>query len=171
MLSSSRTLRALAVLALLGAAPLLAACSGFTPIYGELGNQRVAVKYGTPGGRLDQVIYQDLALKLGKSQSPEAATVYVSTSATRRQLTSQTIVNPRLQYQAVVTAVITVTSADGKVLFQGSRSTSADFTTGGTGVSQAFSNSAAFADASERGATALADTIRLEVLQALAKHQ
>ena len=170
MSSSDRLIRALAVVATLGAAPLLAACSGFTPIYGDygLGNQRVAVKYGPPAGRLDQVIYQDLALKLGKSTDPDAPTIFVSTSAVARALTSQTIVNPRLQYRALVTAVITVTDAKGKVLFRGSRSTSADYTTGSASVAQAFANNEAFADASERGARALADTVRLAVLQALA---
>jgi LPS-assembly lipoprotein len=173
MSSSSPMIRALALVAALGAAPLLAACTGFTPIYGDtgLGNQRIAVKYGPPGSRLDQIIYQDLALKLGKSDSPDAAQIYVSTSAVPRQLTSQTVVNPRLPYQAVVSAVITVVDAKGGVLFQGSRSTTADFTYGAPGVAQALSSNQAFIDASERGAKALADTVRLAVLQALAKRK
>src|SRR5262249_10687513 len=131
MSSSSRALQALAIVVALGAAPLLAACSGFTPIYGDygIGRQHVAVKYPPPGTRLDRIICEHPAGRPGKSQGPEGATISVPPSSIRRHLPSQTIVvTPRLQYQAVVPAVIPVTSADGKILFQGSRSTTADFT-------------------------------------------
>jgi hypothetical protein len=169
MWSSSRVARIGLVLAALAFGPVLSACSGFVPVYSDagLGPQRISVTYGKAGNRLEQIIYQDLALKLGKA--PEGAQhvpqVLVSASSSVRQLTSQTIANPRTAYQAVVNAIVSVIDDDGKVLGQASRSTTADFTYG----PQAFANSEAANEAAERGAKALADTIRLQVLAALAK--
>ena len=67
--------------------------------------------------------------------------------------------------EMVVTAAITLVGADGKVLFSGSRSQSADYTTG----PQVIANNQAATDAQARAAHLLADTIRLSVLGALAK--
>lgn len=66
MSSSSRTLRAVAIAVALMLP--LAGCTGFMPVGGErgLGTERVEVSYGKPGSRLDQIIYQDLALRLGE---------------------------------------------------------------------------------------------------------
>lgn len=169
MWSSSRVARIGAVLLTLAIAPALAACTGLTPVYGDhgVGTERLHVKYGKASNRLEQIIYQELALRLGTAADGETnvPTVYVSASSGIRQLTSQTITNPRPPYQAVVNAIVSVVGPNGNVLTQASRSTTADFTYG----PQAFANSEAANEASERGAKALADTIRLQVLGALAK--
>jgi LPS-assembly lipoprotein len=165
MWSSSRVLRSCAVVLALGLGPVLAGCTGFTPVYGGhgIGNARPHVRYAVPSNRLEQIIYKDLGLKLGKSDGPDAATVSISATAAARALTSQTVTNPRYSYQSVVTAVINVTAADGHVLFQGVRTMSADFTYDG----QAFANTQAATEAGERAAKALADTIRLQILASL----
>ena len=166
MWSSSRVVQVGALLLTLAIAPALSACTGFTPVYGDngLGAQRLEVKYGTPGNRLEQIIYQDLALKLGKAAG-HVPTVSVSVSQAARDLATNTVVNPVVQMQMTVTAAISVVDADGKVLFQGSRSASADYTTN----AQAFASQEAASEAAERAAKALADTVRLQVIAALAK--
>lgn len=165
MSSSSRTLRAVAV-ALALALPL-AGCTGFVPVYGErgLGTERVEVSYGKPGNRLDQIIYQDLALKLGKSSSPDAPVVRVATSNSSRDLTNNRVTAPNVQKQMTVSATVTVVDADGEIMLSVKRSQSADY----TADSQALANQQAEATAARQAALLLSDTIRLEIIAALAK--
>jgi LPS-assembly lipoprotein len=127
-----------ALLALALLAPL-AACTGFTPVYGErgLGAERIALSYAAPNNRLEQIIYQDLALRLGKG-SGDVPQVSVSVSEGGGRLTNGLVDTPN---------------------------SPADYTTD----AQSFASQEAALDASRRAARLLADTIRLELLAALAK--
>ena len=163
---SSRVARIGGIVAVLALLPALSACTAFTPIYGEngLGAQRVQVKYGSPSNRLEQVIYQDLALKLGKA-SGDVPTVLVTATATVPTTDTSTAPLTVAAGQTTVTAIVSVIGADGQAIFQGSRSVTEEFVNGG----QAFANQEAVKEAGERGAKALAETIRLQVLSALSK--
>jgi hypothetical protein len=143
----------------------LSACSGFTPLYGEggVGNQRVAVHYAAPKTRLDQIVYEDLALKLGKSAGGPLVTIV--TWQVPKALTSRSVVAANQPYQVEVTASITVNAPDGKVIFSGLRSQTADYTQG----AQVLANQQAAQNAAENAAHLLADTIRLAILGALSK--
>jgi hypothetical protein len=167
MSSSSRVLRFAAIVAVLALAPALSACTGFTPVYGDngLGNQRVDVRYGHPHTRLEQIVYQDLALKLGKSDSPDAPMVTVGVTAVLPVTDTTTVTTTVAASQVTVTAIVSVVGADGKSLFQGSRSVVEDFVKG----NQAFANQQAAKGAAERGARELSETIRLQVIAALLK--
>jgi len=149
-------------------APLLSACTGFTPVYGEngLGNQQVAVKYASPSNRLEQVIYQDLALKLGKSAG-DVPTVTISASATLPTTDTTTATLSVASGQVTVRVFVSVIDPSGKVIVQSNRSVVENFVKGG----QAFSNQEAANEASERGARELAESIRLQILGALVKHR
>jgi hypothetical protein len=165
---SSRVLRSGAIVAVLAVAPVLSACTGFTPVYGDngLGNQRVEVAYGQPHTRLEQIVYQDLALKLGKSTATSGVPrVNVGVTAVLPVTDTTTATTTVAASQVTVTAIVTVIGADGAPLFQGSRSVVEDFVKGG----QAFSNQQAAKDAAERGARELSETIRLQVIAALLK--
>jgi LPS-assembly lipoprotein len=144
----------------------VAACSGLHPLYGDSGLTRgsIEIAYAKPANRLEQIIYQDLALRLGKSRGGDAPELEVTASQSSRALAAGNIVSPNRQRQMTVSATITLTSADGKVLFSGRRSAAADYTTN----SQVLANQAAETEAAERAAKALADTIRLSLLAALA---
>ena len=149
------------------AAPMaLAGCTGLTPVYGPsgLGNERVEIRYAAPANRTEQIIYQDLALRLGKADG-EVPLVKISASQSAAGLTNDTITKPTSQLQMIVTANITVTAADGRSLFSGTRSATADYTTD----AQSLANQQAADDAAARAAHLLADTIRLEILAALMK--
>jgi hypothetical protein len=171
MWSSSRALRSLGLAAALAVAPALAACSGFTPVYGDhgLGQHQVALLYGAPSNRLEQIIYEDLSLRLGKATGAAptlTVTVQQSTHAlTSNSLGSAPLYVPVEQQEAVVTAAIRLVDVNGKVLFSGSRSAASDYTIN----PQVFASDEAADNASRNAAHSLADIIRLTVLGALAK--
>jgi LPS-assembly lipoprotein len=168
-MSSSRRAM-IAGLITLAVAPALSACSGLTPVYapGPSAARQIALIYAKPANRFEQIVYEDLALKLGKATGP-APTLSVSVSAFSRDLTSQTdplnTTLPAIQKQEQVSAAIRLTDVNGKVIFSGMRSATADFTSN----SQGLASDRAEADAAVRASHAVADTIRLTVLGVLAK--
>jgi hypothetical protein len=164
MSSSSRLVRIAAIIAALAIVPALAACSGFRPVYGDAsvgGQQQIAVSYASPKNRLEQIIYQDLALRLGTSTG-NVPVVSVSVSQSSSTLAGKAAGSTPREMR--VTAKLVVTGADGTVLLNKSRSQTADYNSG----PQELANQQAAADAAERAAKLLADTIRLEILAALA---
>jgi hypothetical protein len=164
MLSFSRAVGS-ALLAVALLAPL-AACTGLRPVYGDsaFGAKRIDVVYAAPNNRLEQIIYQDLALRLGKGQGG-GPTVAISAWASYPDLTNNSVSSPVNARQAIVYAQLTVTAADGTVKFSGQRSQSADFTRDG----QALSNRQAEDSAARQAALLLADTLRLQIIAALSK--
>jgi hypothetical protein len=155
-----------ALLALALVAPL-AACTGLTPVYSDagLGTKRVKVAYADPTNRLEQIIYQDLALRLGDSAGKSAPEVEVTVSERHGDLTNNTVSAAMIQKQVTVTAKLKVLDAKGRVLFSGSRSQTADYTTD----AQALANQQAADTAARQAALLLADTLRLEIIAALSK--
>jgi LPS-assembly lipoprotein len=153
-------------LALAGAATL-SACSSFTPVYGEngIGVERHAFRYDKPASRLDQIIYQELVLKLGRTADPSVPLVRVTTTSSVRDLTKTKISNPAAQKEAVVNATIELVDANGNVAFTASRSASALFN---ADRAQALAETEAEKEAKERAARELAETVRLTLLGALA---
>lgn len=162
--TSPRRLRIAGLALALALLPALAACTGFAPVYGpqSVATQGVAIAYAAPGNRLEQIIYEDLALRLGRA-TPAAPLLTVRTASSLRSLTQRTITTANYQKQATVTAKIKLVAPDGRVLFAGTRSATADF----TNDPQVLASQQAEADAAERAAHLLADTIRLTVLGAL----
>lgn len=157
---------ALMALGLLGAT-VLAGCSGLTPVYGErgLGTERVALRYEEPRNRLEQIIYQDLALRLGKSSDPSSPRVVITTSSSARDLTRSAVSRPSDQYEAVVSATIRLIGPDDAVLLSTTRSAAALYSTS----RQALASSEAQNEAYQRAARSLAETIRLTLLGALSQ--
>lgn len=164
MSSFSGLMRALALAATL--AVTLSACTTLRPVYGENGltNEAIALAYAEPANRLEQIIYQDLALRLGKAASGDAPELQVTATQASRALTAGNSDFPNRQRQMTVTATIRLVGSDGKVLFSGKRSAAADYTTNAS----ALANQQAETEAAERAAKALADTIRLTLIAALA---
>src|SRR5690606_25949659 len=148
---SSPSLRALATALLVSAPLLLAGCSGLRPVYGVDGTERISVRYAEPTNRLDRIIYQDLALRLGRSTG-DAPVVRIVTSQSSRSLTGDTVVAAVREQQMIVTAQISVSAPDGTVVFTGARSATADYTTGAQGLA----NQQAADTAADRAARQLA---------------
>ena len=153
-------------LALLGATTLTA-CSGFTPVYGDhgIGVEEHAFRYDKPASRLDQIIYQELVLRLGRTTDSSVPLIRVTTTSAVRGLTRSDVDNPAAQKEAVVTAKVEIVDADGNVAFTATRSAAASFT---ADRAQALAETEAEKEAKERAARELAETVRLTLLGALA---
>lgn len=163
---SSSSLRAGLLAAVLLAAATLSGCTGFRPVYGDagIGAERLALNYDKPAGRLEQIIIQDLIVRLGSSAEPEAPVLSVGTSVITRQLTRTNVVKPVTQWEVTVVANYSLNSGTSTVT-AGSRRASANYTTNG----QVLADESALKDATERAAHAVADTIRLTLLGALSQ--
>lgn len=167
-MSWSKALLRNSMLALaLAGATALAACSGFTPVYGErgIGVEKHAFRYDKPATRLDQIIYQELVLKLGRTSDSTVPMVRVTTTSSVRDLTKTAISNPASQKEALVSATIELVGPDGTIAFTAKRSASALFT---ADRAQALAETEAEKEAKERAARELAETVRLTLLGALA---
>jgi hypothetical protein len=164
MLSFSRA-AASVLLAVALLAPL-SACTGIRPVYSDagLGAQRVHVVYAAPNNRLEQIVYNELALKLGNG-GDNAPTVSVSAGSSIADLTTNTVSTPVNAKQVTVSATLTVTAPDGTVLFSGTRSQTADL----THDAQSLANRQATDSAERQAAVLVADTLRLEILGTLSK--
>jgi LPS-assembly lipoprotein len=165
-MSSSSALRlGLVVLALL--VPLvLAGCSSFRPVYGVDGiaTGRLALSYAKPASRLEQIIIQDLKLKLGSTNDAGAPRVTIRAAAPSRPLTRGTASRAMTDHEVVVTATYGVV-ANGKVVAEGSRRAAASYRSTGQ---QVLADESAYRDAAERAAREVAETIRLSIIADLA---
>jgi hypothetical protein len=163
-MSWSRLTRRSFAAAALCAPLLLAGCSGFRPVYGEggLGASDLAFAYAEPESRLEQIIIQDLALRLGLSEDPDAPEVRIVATQSARQLTRTGTVKPVTQHEAAVEATYTIV-LDDEVLLSGTRRAIASYTTS----DQVLADEAARKDALERAAHEVAETIRLSILGGL----
>jgi hypothetical protein len=166
MSSSRHFVRAAFVALALSATAALSGCTGIRPVYGQPGTgvERYAFSYGAPASRLDQVVYNDLRLRLGPhSTAPTAVKVTITTTNGARVMTKTNPARPSTAYEMIVTANVKVVAADGKVLFSGQRRASADYMV----VSQVLADTAAAQDAAERAARSVAETVRLTIISVL----
>ena len=168
-MSWSRPLRRIAAVCLaLGFATALSACS-FSPVYsGALASQPLLnLAYAKPTNRLEQVIYQELALRFGSSNLENAPLATVSASSSAVDMMLSATANPAKAVEATVTATLTIAPRDGSVtkpqVF--TRTASADYTRSG----QVLADNAAAAEAAERAARSAAESLRLAVLAALSR--
>lgn len=150
-------------LALVSGAATLSACS-FTPLYGEQAALNLA--YASPDSRLEQIIYQDLALRLGKTTTSDAPLVKITASTSSRRVGRTSSDSPATTYEATVTANVLVTKQETnastgeietKAIYTANRKASASYTTN----DQRLANQHAVEEAQERAALAVAQTIRL----------
>lgn len=148
------------------AAVTLSGCTSFRPVYGDagIGAERLALNYAKPAGRLEQIIIQDLIVRIGSTTDPTAPVFSVTATASSQQLTHTNVVKPAAQREVVVNASYTL-SANGGIVTKGSRQASAAYTTNG----QVLADEAALKDATERAGHAVAETIRLSILGALSQ--
>ena len=163
---SSRLLRNAALGLALVAPLLLGGCSGFRPVYGDGGliAQRLEFNYAKPGSRTDQIIIQELALRLGSGSNPDAPEIRISSAAGARGLTRTNVTKPGSHLEMSVRTSYSVVTADGETLVSGTREASAAYVTSG----QVIADEAAAKDATERAAREVAETIRLSILAQLA---
>jgi LPS-assembly lipoprotein len=159
-MSLSRRARACLVALVLATPLLLAGCTGLRPVYGDAGVRGdLEFSYSEPQSRLEQIVIQDLALRLGRNDSPDSPVIRIRARTLARDLTDVGVTRPDTQYEATVIVSYAI-SANGKSLGRGSRRASATYATG----SQVMANDAAYRDALERAAHEAAEMVRLAIL-------
>ncbi|MBU1174851.1 MAG: hypothetical protein KKH72_05560 [Alphaproteobacteria bacterium] len=152
------------VLAAILVLPLLVGCS-FAPLYG--GTDAVGFgagfAYAEPTNRLEQIIYQELAFRLGTNKSADAPRVKINASQSDRRIGRTSAGSVLSAHEAVVSASLIVTrGADGQQALSITRFTSTGFEQSG----QVAADRAASETAGEKAARALADTFRLILVAA-----
>lgn len=152
-----RTIAAAMLVAMVGSG-----CS-FSPVYSDsspINAMSLAFTLGKPSSRIEQVIYQDIALRFAVSDAPRTPRLTVSASSSARDvmLSANQGGHPDVQ-RVSITANATATYG-GKTIFTATRTASADYTTSG----QVLADKAALADAEERAARAVAESLRLTIL-------
>lgn len=162
MWSSKRAARnTLVSLVLLAPMLAVAGCTGLTPVYSDaaMAQKTFAFNFAKPNSRLEQVAYQELALRFPNA-APDAPTLSVSVGVGSRLLTRSASANPLTSYEAVASGTATIADAQGKTLFTASRTASTNFQTNG----QVFADTEAYKSASEQATRELAESLRLAIL-------
>lgn len=158
-----QSLKLLLVAGTLGSAAMLAGCS-FSPVYsGALAPQgTLALAYAKPNSRLEQIVYQELSLRLGSTQSETAPLAAVSLTPVISDLVLSRTDNPNKPMEAAVTATLTVTPRDGsgRAAQTITRRATAQYTRN----EQVLADRSAQEEALERAAKAAAESLRLALL-------
>ena len=140
--------------------PLMSGCS-FSPLYGSGGDSSGGhgFAYAEPNSRLEQIIYQELAFRLGTDPSPDAHLVTISASQSAHRVGRTSAGSVLTTYEAVVSASLSVDEQgpDAKNLLSTSRFAGANYEISG----QVVADRAAAQNAGERAARSVADTLRL----------
>lgn len=160
MWSHRKALRSgLLALSLMAGAGMLSACS-FTPLYGDQGavQRNLQLVYAKPNSRLEQIIYQDLALRLGHSASADAPAVHIAINQTIRKVSRTSSGSPATTYELKLSGTASVVR-DGETVYSVNRSASASYKTNG----QLLADQYAEQDAGRRAALAFAQIIRLSL--------
>jgi hypothetical protein len=164
-MSLSKLTRRIAYASLvLGLGMALSACS-FSPVYqtGTLASQpKLNLAYAKPTSRIEQIIYQDLALRFGETVDETSPLVTVSTSTSGARIGISQTSNPNETQRLTLTATATITYRDGskRPPLAITRTASADYTT----TNQVLANIEAAGDAGDRAAKAAAESLRLALL-------
>lgn len=159
----------------------------FSPVYGDgaaLNVSQLRISYAEPASRLEQIVYQDLAFRLGRGGGIGDPEIGVGISSSTRRVGRSSTASPLTTYEVVVTGTATVsektgetTLAKGEIVldpkakafkpFSITRTASAQYETS----DQRLANQEATRDASERAAHALAESLRLALLAELSSHE
>ncbi len=149
----------------------LAACS-FTPAYqsNNIKGQTIKLDYPKPASRLEQIIFQNLQLTLGKAddaQSEQLDKFKLSLSQSTRTVGRSSNGLPSSVKEIILTADFSIIDGEnGQTIYQAQRLARASYTTNG----QIIADKKAQEEASERAALELAQIIRLTLIGALGKN-
>ncbi|WP_108396733.1 hypothetical protein [Devosia submarina] len=159
----NKPLKLLLVAGIIGSAAALSGCS-FSPVYSSaaVSQGTLALAYAKPNSRLEQIVYQELSLRLGPTDSEAAPLASVSISPAIREMTLSRTDNPNRAMEAAVTATLTVTPRDGSggAVQTYTRRATAQYTRN----DQVLAERSAQEEALERAAKAAAESLRVAVL-------
>jgi hypothetical protein len=168
-LSKSLTRAAFMAVALASVAAT-AGCTSFRPVYGSgtlAAQPMLDLAYAKPNSRLEQVIYEELSLRLGESSDATAPLASVRVTQSVANSTISRTQNLRKPVEVTVTATLTITQRDGSSaeIKTYTRRATANYTRS----SQVIADNVAATEAAERAAKAAAESLRLAVLADLSR--
>jgi hypothetical protein len=141
----------------------LAGCT-MTPVYQDPGAaQALALNFAAPTNPLEQIVYQDLTRRFGASQSASAPQVSITVSTASRPLAQSVTTDPAKSELMTATGVIRITR-NGQKILTANRQATATYSSD----SQVLADNAAETAAAEQAAHALASTLELTIVAALA---
>jgi hypothetical protein len=145
----------------LSVSALLAACT-LSPVYSTpaLVQSQLSLSFAKPATRLEQIVYQDLALRFPGSDGTRVATVSVGISNRDAGLSRVSRLTTEKEVRA--TGILTVVE-NGKLIFTATRFATSSYTTDG----QILADNSAAIQASEQATHALAEQLRLALLASL----
>jgi hypothetical protein len=122
----------------------------------------LALAYAKPNSRLEQIVYQELSLRLGSTRSETAPIASVSVSPVISDLVLSRTDNPNKPMEVAVSATLTVTPREGSggVSQTFTRRATAQYTRN----EQVLAERSAQEEALERAAKAAAESLRLALL-------
>ncbi|MDB5506920.1 MAG: hypothetical protein JWR75_1558 [Devosia sp.] len=145
------------------ATAMISGCT-MAPVYGDIAAPtRYAIAYAKPSSRLEQIVYQELALSLGESTAIDAPVLLVRVRVSTRKLTESSVGNSFQSYEATAVASYSLSRGD-TVIASGTRDATASYESS----PQVLAGRSAAGEAGERAAKAVADSIRLSLIAALA---
>jgi hypothetical protein len=164
MSSSSLSRRAgLLALSFAGIAAL-SACTGLTPVYQDnSAAQALQLNFAAPNSPLEQIVYQDLARHFGLSSSPDAPQVSVTVLTATRDLAQSQTADPAKSELLTATGILRITRG-GQPVVTTTRQATATY----SDDSQVIADNSAATAAGEQAAHALAETLQLTIISALA---
>lgn len=149
---------ALIALLLLAPAVALSSCT-MSPVYSNAKASKLVLDYPEPTGRLDQILYQDLARSFPEG-GDRKITVTVSASPRGTTTTATSRLGSTLEMRA--TGTLTIKQGD-EILLQATRYATATYESYG----QSIANATASQNAQDQAVHALAEEFRLTILATL----
>lgn len=154
--------------AMLASGTILSGCS-FSPVYsGALASQpSLSLAYAKPNSRLEQIVYQELSLRLGRTDSATAPLVAAILTPVVSDLVMSKTANPNKPMEVAISATLTITPRDGSTgpVQTYTRRATAQYTRN----DQVLAARSAQEEALERAAKAVAESLRLAVLAGLSR--
>lgn len=157
----------------------LAGCT-FRPVYQDhdpRSQMSLAFDLEKPTSRLEQIVYEDIALRFYVTKAPNTPKLRVSVATSGgAAFLSDTFIKKSdgqrgapsgLPRRNQITATATATATyQGKTTFTATRNATAEYTSSG----QIIADQAALVDAQERAAKSAAESLRLAILATFPKH-
>ncbi|HTJ58170.1 MAG TPA: hypothetical protein VL418_11460 [Devosiaceae bacterium] len=123
----------------------------------------MALGFAAPTNPQEQIVYQDLTRRFGTSSDPHAPQVSVAVTTASRTLAQSTTTDPTSSQLMTATGIIKITK-DGDNILTATRQATSTY----TNDNQVLADTSASSNAADQAAHALADTLELTIISALA---
>lgn len=141
----------------------LAACTSFTPVYGDRtggGVEAIRLNFATPSNRVEQLIMNRLKVAFPGQPGPNDPVLDIGASVTTLPGSQSDAYSVARPTNIRLEAALSIVGADGELLFQATRFVDTSYTTGGL----ASVNINANTGTQESAARSVAESLRAAIL-------